>query len=329
VSLSVDAIRDYTAQLADALPGAVVRVAEDSWIRDVKHCDAIVVEYNPFSFGRWGFAPWLTVGLARLRAARRRPQILLMLHEIYFFPATTWQEWLMARWQKAQLAALVRIADRVLISTERWRSALPRAAKTSAVLLPVGSNVPDRRDARSRMRETLGADEETIVVGSLMTSHPSRDIATITATLNRLAADGTRTIYVHLGADAPTLTGVTDLIEVHAPGLLSADELAQYLSALDIYLAPFIEGVSTRRGSLIAALQHGLAVVGTEPGEPSLEGLMLVPGGRAELFVDATAALARGAQQRAELGATARQLYERHFDWPVIAKQLAATVSRV
>ncbi|HEY2326043.1 MAG TPA: glycosyltransferase [Gaiellaceae bacterium] len=329
VTLAVDAIRDYTAKLADALPGASIRVAgSPGWLRNLSQIDTVVLEYNPFSFGRWGFAPSLPFALARMRMARHRPAILLMLHETYASPATTWQWRLMATWQRAQLAVLVRLSDGVLISTERWRAALHRTAAASATLLPVGSNVPDRRSARAQMRAHLGADAETIVVGSLMTSHPSRDISSITAALNRLVRDGRRTIYVHLGADAPPLAGVAEGIAIHAPGPLSAEELAEHLAALDIYLAPFIEGVSTRRGSLVAALQHGIAVVGTEPGEPLLDGLLLVPAGRPDLFAEATAALAASGERRDELGRSARQIYEQGFDWQVIASQLVVTVSR-
>ena len=42
-----------------------------------------------------------------------------------------------------------------------------------------------------------------------------------------------------------------------------ADEVSRRLSAADLNLSAFIDGVSTRRGSLMAALQHGVASVGT------------------------------------------------------------------
>jgi glycosyltransferase involved in cell wall biosynthesis len=48
-----------------------------------------------------------------------------------------------------------------------------------------------------------------------------------------------------------------------AEGPLAAEEVSRRLSAVDVFLGAFNDGVSTRRGSWLAALQHGLACVGT------------------------------------------------------------------
>lgn len=77
----------------------------------------------------------------------------------------------------------------------------------------------------------------------------------------------------------------------------------------------------------MAALQHGLAVVGTDAGRSDavLTGspaLQLVSVGDVDAFAEAVAHLARDEPERKARGAAACQLYHERFDWDVIVKQL-------
>ena len=72
---------------------------------ELGHADAVLVQYNPFSYGRWGFAPWLVALTWALRLRRREPRIALMVHEPYV-PMITWRSTVMGLWQRAQLRLL-------------------------------------------------------------------------------------------------------------------------------------------------------------------------------------------------------------------------------
>jgi glycosyltransferase involved in cell wall biosynthesis len=97
-----------------------------------------------------------------------------------------------------------------------------------------------------------------------------------------------------------------------------------------VFVAPFVDGVSTRRTTVMAALQHGIATVATEG--PLTDGVLrrstsairLVPTLRRDLFVEATLRLALQGEDRDAVGRAGRQLYEERFDWSVIASQLIA-----
>jgi len=109
--------------------------------------------------------------------------------------------------------------------------------------------------------------------------------------------------------------------------------LAESLSATDIFLAPFIDGVSTRRTTVMAALQHGLAVIGTDGPltDPAFresdDALRLVPVEREDLFVDAALKLASPRGEREQVSRAARRLYDECFDWPIIAEALLSHLS--
>ena len=93
-----------------------------------------------------------------------------------------------------------------------------------------------------------------------------------------------------------------------------------------------IDGVSTRRGSVMAALQHGVAVIGTAGPltDPVLRAagaaIRLTEVGEPERFAAAAAALAADPAGRAALGAAGRDLYAREFDSAVTAARLRTAV---
>jgi glycosyltransferase involved in cell wall biosynthesis len=345
----VDGIRDYSQRLAEALRQQSV-VAEirfqqvggeggvapslGVWpeLRKLGPSSAIVLQYSPFCFARWGFAPLLPAWLLAIRARRARPALAVMVHEPYV-PMESWRWMLMGLWQRLQLTAIRQAADVVFTSIERWaerfEAGLPRRPVHH---LPVGSNLPDARDRRSEERDRLGLDEETVAISTLGRDHPSWLADYVVASANAVAASGQRLVLLSLGAEAPLLRGLDPTIAVHAPGYLAAERLAGMLAASDLFLAPLIDGVSTRRGGLMAALQHGLPVLGTEgPLTDSIlrkseAALRLTEVGDRGHFASSAVQLAGSAAARASSGAAARQLYESNFDWPVIAQRLLAAL---
>jgi glycosyltransferase involved in cell wall biosynthesis len=119
---------------------------------------------------------------------------------------------------------------------------------------------------------------------------------------------------------------------VIAPGRLSDQELAAKLAASDIFLAPLIDGVTTRRTSVMAALQHGLPVVGTDGPltdddlRQASGALTLIPLGDVGRFAQAVVALAQDRSGRLACSRASLELYETRFSWPVLAKRFAGAV---
>ena len=329
----VDGIRDYCARLADELPRHSVRGELRAWpeVGEWGADSAIVLQYSPFCFARWGFAPRLPAW-ALATKARRGASVALMVHEP-FVPMETWRTTAMGLWQRAQLGALRLGADVVFTSIDTWAERMQGAPGGPEVRhLPVGSNLPDRRDSRRSTRAELGAGEGTVVLATIGRQHPSWLGAYVVAAANAVAASGRPTVLLVLGAEAPALPDLDPAVAVHAPGYLEAGELSAQLAGADLFLAPLVDGVSTRRGTLMAALQHGLAVIGTEGPlsdrvlRESGGALRLTPVGDEAAFAAAAAALAADPPAREAMGAAARELYVRRFDWPVIAGEMLAAL---
>jgi glycosyltransferase involved in cell wall biosynthesis len=287
----------------------------------------ILLQYNPFNFGRWGFAPWLPAKLWRLKRQRPRPRIVLMVHETYVSPSD-WRTALMGAWQRVQFTSVHALCDVSFASITVWARMLQRRLPRRPVHhLPVGSNMPDLRQQRMVMRARLDAEPQTLVLATFGTPHPSRLMAYVVDAAEAVARDGRPTMLLNLGSNVPSLDTIANVCVV-APGALKGEEVSRHLAAADIYLAPFADGVSTRRTTVMAALQHGLPVVGTDGPftDPMLRdpagGLVLVPVGDRAGFARAARALAVDDAARSKQSAQARALYERHFQWPVISSRL-------
>ena len=343
---AVDGIRDHSRFLAQELSRRSIQVrmgapqggpngaGAAAWARAIYRLrgagpgSAVVLQYMPFCFARWGFAPWLPLYLLALRLQSRRPTIAIVVHEPYV-PMISWQWVLMGLWQRLQLFALRATADVLFTSIDLWARTLEKPPPRRPVQrLPVGSNFPDRRSKRDDARVRLGFDEGTIVLATIGRDHPVWRREYVVAAVNAIAESGRAVELLSLGGEAPELVGLDAAVAVHRPGYLEDDELAENLAAADMFLAPLLDGVSTKRGTLMAALQHGLPVVGTvgPMTDPILrdsrEALRLTEVRDPDSFADSAVQLAEDEVARMSAATAARQLYESHFSWPVIASEL-------
>jgi glycosyltransferase involved in cell wall biosynthesis len=251
-----------------------------------------------------------------------------MVHEPYV-PMTGWRWVLMGLWQRTQLAMLRAASDVVFASIEAWTERLHRLwPGRPTAHLPVGSNLPDRRDRRAASRRLLEAADGELVLATLSNGHPSHELDLVDAALAALAERGRRVLFLVLGAGAAVPERVPAGVRVVRPGELSADDLAASLAAADLFMAPLVDGVSTRRTTAMAALQHGLPVVATDgPLTDDLfrrapHAIHLVPAGRPALFAAEVVRLAERPSERDSLGRAAEVLYRSCLDWPVSARRL-------
>jgi len=325
----IDAIDEYSRRLIGALRanGSEVvymsnglsplrsRSADPAWV---------LLQYNAFRYGKWGFAPGL-VRDALLLQRRRGVRLSIMIHEAWV-PMTDWRSTLMGIWQRAQLRTLVCLADRVMTSTE----ALAREIGRGAVHTPIASNITPVPTSRAAARERLDLGDK-LTVALFGRAHPSRALDYAEAAITALAdAHGAQRLAVlNLGADAPPLH-VSPEVEVRSPGCQTEDELSLGLAASDVMLLPFADGISTRRGTLMAALAHGVPVLGLNGHNTdavlaqAADAIVLTPVGDRAAFVRAVVELTRDPARMRATGDAGRRLYESRFGWPVLAGTVAS-----
>jgi glycosyltransferase involved in cell wall biosynthesis len=311
----VAAIRDLQPEVdyfPDGLPELLDRRPTPSWV---------LLQYNPFRYGRWGFAPKLLSDVRRLR--RADVQVALMVHEAWL-DMTDWRTSVMGSWQRLQLRALVRQADAVMTSTQ----AIAKMLGHGAIHLPVATNITPVDVPSQIARERIGVDR-ALVVSLFGRDHPSRALEYAEAAIIALAqAHGAHSLTVlNLGADAPEVS-VPAGVEVRDSGQQPPFELSLGLGASDLMLLPFTDGVSTRRSTLMAAFAHRRPVLGLcgkntdQVLLDATDALTLTPVGDLDAFARTAVELTREPQLLRAKGEAGRRLYEERFDWPVAAARV-------
>ena len=328
----VDAIDEYSARLTRALDEAGIAARYVSTgLRAARRLEGrpawILLQYNPFSYGRWGVAPGLIRDAISMR--RRTGALLaISIHEPWG-DVRDWRSALMSAYQRAQLRSLMRVADRIIVATEAYG----RAIGHRAIHVPVGSNITPLGLPGVQARERLGLGEQ-LVVTLFGTGHPSRALGHAEAAIAALRAQrgaGEMTV-LNLGLGSPQVRLPQD-VEVVTPGRLAPEEISLRLHASDLLLLPFTDGVSSRRTTLMAGLAHGVPVVGLSgPSTDRIfvqrgDALRLTPFGDPSQFARAVVDLGADEDARRALGAGGRGLYRAEFDWPIIARRVGAAVA--
>jgi glycosyltransferase involved in cell wall biosynthesis len=116
-----------------------------------------------------------------------------------------------------------------------------------------------------------------------------------------------------------------------APGHLGLADLSAHLQMGDIFLVPHRSGLSARRTTFLAALEHGLPVVGTEG--PMTDGFLRDVAG-ISLFGRRAAAdaaghilrLGRDPELRRRLGRQNAAFYREHFSWSLVGRRFAECI---
>jgi len=108
-------------------------------------------------------------------------------------------------------------------------------------------------------------------------------------------------------------------------GYVSSDLLSKYLVAADVGVFPYLEGASERRGSLLAALMHGLPVITTAPNARSdvpfvNQRDVLFASPDVGSLLEATERLLKSPDLRKSLAQGGRTLAQR-FSWQRVAQE--------
>jgi glycosyltransferase involved in cell wall biosynthesis len=301
----------------------------------LRSSDRLLVQYGPHMYGCRGMNLPLCLWLRY--ACPVRPWV--MFHEVAY-PVLSGQplrHQVLALVQRRMAALVARSAERLFVSTPAWEPLLARLAPgCSPIWLPVPSNLPHAagHGAAAEVRRSLGADDTAQVVGhfgtfgqgitalldevfpSLVAAQPDR--------IGLLIGLSSEAFVERLLARYPVLRG-----RIRATGLLPLEEIAAHLTACDLLIQPYPDGVSTRRTSLMASLALGRPVVTTlgELSEPLWQhsgAVALAPAGVATALFDTAEALLHDPRRREQLGSSGRAFYADHFS----PQRLIATLRR-
>jgi glycosyltransferase involved in cell wall biosynthesis len=183
--------------------------------------------------------------------------------------------------RRAWLLPLLFASDAAIVTNERDLSLLRRVPglKRRLNYIPFGSNIDAnglRGGDRQAIRRKLGIDEGETLVARFGFVHDLRAnlFPELVLAIKRLSGKDYRVRLLLIGggnqADRKEVTalahsvGIEDLVLF--TGFCSPDEVSGYLVSADIGIQLYPEGVCEKRTGLLAALAHGLPVVGLGKG---------------------------------------------------------------
>jgi glycosyltransferase involved in cell wall biosynthesis len=307
--------------------------------------DVLVVQYAPHAFHPRG----VTLAISLLPALVRlvtRLRVMVNFHELYIPFGRSLRRCLGSLWQRA-MGLLIAAPSHVLTAvSSEWPRRLRRVGVWKRIdVIPVGSNIPRaqvRAEELKAVRAMLGVDPNTLLIGAFGSAGPDRDIGLLFAALSKLReVESLKLVWLGKSgfhADVPTgrdyaARFIEDDKDIIWTGPLPHPEVSRMMSACDLFVLPLTDGISTKRGTLAAALQHGLPILTTRGKRlddlfVQRENIYLVPQGDFRAFAEGLTELARGSDLRDRLALGARRLYEDHFSWEVIAARVAALCDR-
>lgn len=211
--------------------------------------------------------------------------------------------------------------------------------------IPIGSNIaaqPPADFTSSTWRARLHVPDHVLLVGYFGFINATKGVDTLAHAIRLLMERGEQAELLIIGGQTGDsdstniqqadqaerlLGGLGISRRVHWTGFVDPSDVSAYLLTADVIALPYKDGVSFRRGTLMAALAHGAAIVTTQPQVtiPELidgENVCLVPPNDSVALADALYHLHITPELRTKLSHGA-QVLSKLFEWDNIAKQVA------
>lgn len=313
--------------------------------------DIVHIQYQTGAFGMHPAINFLPryfrgrpgdVGRAPRPALKPMPRIVTTFHDLrvpYLFPKAGFvREWV--------TRVLAQSCDAVIATNDDDDSKLETWNLKHLALIPIGSNITTTLPAdynRAAWRAQLGIGENETLLCYFGFLNESKGGETLLRALALLPNAKLLMIGGQTGASDPTnvayLAKIKSLISdlqltqrVVWTDYVAAEIVTAHFTASDICVMPYRDGASYRRGTLMAALAHGCAIVTTQvksqkskvksqlPLLQDNENCIFVQPDDPRAIADAVSTLIASPELRAKISAGARGLAQ-HFTWNQIARQ--------
>jgi glycosyltransferase involved in cell wall biosynthesis len=308
----------------------------------VRHeLDVLNIQYQAAAYSMK--MPAINLSPRRLRGIST---IIPTFHDLrvpYLFPkAGGWRNWVVDR--------LAHDAHGVILTNDDDLTTLRgRRVQTPAINIPIGSNITTYQptaEAVAQLRHEMGLTADDCLLGYFGFVNPSKGADSLVQLLAD-CPENTHLVFIggQTGAsDAGTNQSFLDQIKgqiaergldkrVHWSGFLPDEQVSTYLHAADMMVMPYRDGISLRRGTLMAILAHGRPLISTEPdGEmPALihgENCWLVPRDNQRALLAGVGVVRENAGISQKLATNALHIAD-EFTWDKIAQRTLAFYQQI
>ena len=343
-----DAVRDYAIRLAEALRSQRIacqtwdlRWDEQGWIKGLAALwkqsrtwagGWVVLQYTALMWSRRGFP--LSLPLLLKILSIRGCRVAVMFHDVYAVPALRWIDRMRVFLQEQIMRHLAVSADRAIIPVALERISWLRSRQRHCEFIPVGANVPSVDELRKSgyVPSRHKGGPPTVAVFGLPTwlAAQAREVTAIVESVRMASLQTGQLRLLVLGRGAKEAESLlrrglsSSAVRLQVMGLRSSAEISVALCSADVLL--FVRGgLSTRRGSGLAALACGLPIVayrGEETGPCLTEaGIAFAPEGDVQLLGQELARVLLDHHLRLHMAERNLALFRQWFSWDRIARR--------
>ncbi len=312
--------------------------------------DCLILQYTPQSIApkQFGLNPFFVLGLLFLKWKLKCP-IFIVFHELNYPVSFSLKGIFIGGCHVFQYILLSWIADQNFCTTEYFvkkiKKITPRFRSVSC--LPVGANVEpkhleqtglkEQKAFQSRLRIPSG-QKILLHFGGMHPTHRYDYIFHTLRWVNHIyGKDFACLICIGASFDDFEKSGFdseANLLRghsVHWLGFLEEHEVSLCFQISDLVLAPFLDGVSTRRGSAMAAFAHGKPMMTTQAwssqGSIYWEDLcFIVEAQDKEGFAQRAASILIDPVALTQKGQKAKEFYEQKLSWPQVVKKILSKI---
>jgi len=290
----------------------------------------LVMQYTPLAFlvNRWMQNFDLT---DFWKTCSKNWHTSLIVHETYF---RTWQHpfsLFRGTMEKRLLQLLVKTSSNVFSASQPIVSEMKRwTLENKIYFLPIGSNVPlvaiDRNKFKVQHKIKPESTILTLFGGGTSLWWLKSYVNIVDHYLKR---QGLKICWLFLGNAPKDWFRLS--FPVISPGYLSPEELSRWLQLTDIFLVPHKFGLNAKRGTAIAALQHGLPIIGsrgciTDNFFKDIKGIRLFPVSKPKVMCEEVLKLTQDPHLRERLGKYNSIYYREHLEWGKIVETFLKTI---
>ncbi len=292
--------------------------------------DRVLVQWVPQLYHRIGASLGLPVAAQRIY--RMGIQIHVMMHELWVVPDRPLY-WITHPIQKLAVSLFVNGSHSTSVSIRQWTELLREKfphRRNDIHCVPVGSNIVRQNfPSRDWIRNKLQIDRDRVIIALFSPYGSARDFPLIESVYQKMRS-APSVQWVCIGGDrarlADRLPGLSGDPHCLFTGYLENENVSLWLQASDILFAPFMDGVCTRRGTIMAGLAHGLAIVTTRGRFTDLplfsDSGMVLSERNAEELSQRLMAWVGDPQARRAAAEESERFHRNHFTWNQIAQML-------
>jgi glycosyltransferase involved in cell wall biosynthesis len=277
--------------------------------------------------------PMINLLPAIVRVARPRVPVVVTMHEYHEHRL---------RWKVRAIPMMIAAHGLILVNSKDYRTVTRRIRppKFHTDLIPIGSNievVPESPTLRNELRKQYGFTPGDAIIVYFGDMHPGKGFLELLSALRQLRSEGLAVsllIISRLKAhkslyDRKILAALESPIRekwAYVADAPEPDKVSRHLQLADAAVFPFTRGAAENRGSLLAAIAHGLPTLTTRgPSTPARFeenfGVQTVPAGDLPALTAWLRALVQSPDLRDHLSARAR-VARKAFSWDDIAQRV-------